>query len=137
MSSGTSIDDKCVEVYQELKLGKKYRYAFFGLSADLKQVILVSTGTESDYKSFADQFPKDECRYAVYDFNYTKADGEERNRILFFLWTPEGAKIQRRMIATSAKDALRKKFVGIGTEIQATEAAEVSYDAVLARVRAA
>ncbi|MFJ8476197.1 actin-binding ADF family protein [Kitasatospora sp. NPDC094011] len=135
MSSGVSIDDKCVEAYQELKLKKTYRYAFFGLSADSKQVILVSTGTESDYQSFAGQFPQDECRYAVYDFEYTNTDGEARNKILFFLWTPEGAKVQRRMIATTAMDALRKKFVGIGTVIQASEAAAVSYDAVLARAR--
>jgi cofilin len=39
------------------------------------------------------------------------------------------------MIYTSTKDAIRKKLVGIGTEIQATDKAEISQEAVLEKVR--
>lgn len=35
------------------------------------------------------------------------------------------------MIYTSTKDSIRKKLVGVGTEVQATDRAEISYDAVL------
>jgi cofilin len=38
------------------------------------------------------------------------------------------------MVYASSKDALRRTFNGIGVEIQGTDKAEVSYDAVLEKV---
>jgi len=38
------------------------------------------------------------------------------------------------MLYTSTKDSLKKKLVGIGTEVQATDASEISREEVLARV---
>jgi len=40
------------------------------------------------------------------------------------------------MLYASSKDSLKKKLLGIATEIQATDMAEVSKEAVLDRVRA-
>ncbi len=47
---------------------------------------------------------------------------------------PDGAKVKAKMIYTSSKDSVRKKLVGIGTEVQATDKAEISHDAVLEKV---
>jgi cofilin len=38
------------------------------------------------------------------------------------------------MLYASSKDALRKKLVGIASEIQATDLSEISYDTVLDKV---
>jgi cofilin len=38
------------------------------------------------------------------------------------------------MIYASSKEAIRRTFNGIGAEIQGTDKAEVSYDAVLEKV---
>lgn len=48
---------------------------------------------------------------------------------------PDSAKVKHKMLYASSKDALRKKLVGISTEIQGTELSEVDYDAVLERVK--
>ena len=56
---------------------------------------------------------------------------------LFSLYrSPDSAKVKSKMLYASSKDAIRKKLVGVANEIQATDAAEVSYDTVLDRVRA-
>jgi cofilin len=47
---------------------------------------------------------------------------------------PESAKLKRKMLIASSKDAFRKKLVGIGTEIQATDRAEIDKSAVLDKV---
>lgn len=38
------------------------------------------------------------------------------------------------MVYASSKDALRRSLNGIGTEVQATDSAEISYEAVLEKV---
>lgn len=39
------------------------------------------------------------------------------------------------MLYASSKDALRKKLVGVGTEIQATDSSEISHETVLEKVK--
>lgn len=48
--------------------------------------------------------------------------------------SPDTAKIKQKMLYASSKDALRKKFVGIASEIQATDLSEIAYDVVLEKV---
>lgn len=47
---------------------------------------------------------------------------------------PETAKIKPKMLYASSKDALRKKLVGIATEIQGTDLSEIAHDVVLDKV---
>jgi cofilin len=80
-----------VTKYQELKLKHQYRYLFFKLSDDLKEVIFesateVGADASSEYTNFVSSLPAKECRYAVYDFAFKAEDGGDRNKILFVLW---------------------------------------------------
>ena len=47
---------------------------------------------------------------------------------------PDTAKIKSKMVYTSSKGDLRKKLVGIGTEIQATDHSEIDFNTVLDKV---
>lgn len=53
--------------------------------------------------------------------------------ILFFR-SPDSARIKNKMVYASSKDAIRRKLVGIGTEVQATDASEIAYETVLEKV---
>ncbi|KAJ2508442.1 cofilin [Coemansia sp. RSA 2052] len=85
------------------------------------------------YELFVKQLPEQECRYAVYDFAYEK-DGSSRNKILFYAWSPDTAKIKNKMVYASSKDSLRKTLVGIAQDVQATDYEEVSHEAALDKV---
>jgi len=137
MSSGVAVADEVVNKYQELKLGHQHRFVFFKLTDDLREVVFEKAAPPTaSYDDFVSALPPSDCRYAVYDYPYTAEDGSgDRGKILFVLWCPDTAKIKSKMIYTSSKDAIRKKLVGIGTEIQATDKAEISNDAVLEKVR--
>ncbi|RUS13465.1 hypothetical protein BC937DRAFT_95268 [Endogone sp. FLAS-F59071] len=136
MASGVSVNESCLEIFQELKLRKKYKYLVFKLSDDNKEIILEKAVEQSDYQEFIDQLPKDSPRYAVYDFEYQKTgEGEgERHKLVFYSWTPDVSKIKQKMLYASSKDALRKQLVGISTEIQGTDLDEVQFEAVLEKV---
>jgi len=42
--------------------------------------------------------------------------------------------MKAKMLYASSKDAIRKKLVGIGAEIQGTDFSEIDFDTVLERV---
>lgn len=121
----------------ELKLRKKYSYILYKLNEDNTSIVIEkAVETRDTYKDFVKQLPEDECRYAVFDFEYEKPGGEGiRNKICFIFWVPDTSKVRQKMIYASSKDALRKKLAGVATEIQATDFSEVGYDAVIEKVK--
>ncbi|KAF9331687.1 cofilin [Podila minutissima] len=134
MSSGVGVNPECLNSFQELKLKKVHKYIIYKLSEDNKSIEVEKTSEASaTYDDFVQQLPEDDCRYAVYDFDYTLPDGP-RNKIVFFTWSPDNSKIKAKMIYASSKDALRKQLQGIGAEIQGTDFDEVHHDAVLEKV---
>jgi len=131
MSSGVGVNEECLTEFQQLKLGKKSKYIIFKLSSDNKEIVVEKTSSSSKYDDFLEDLPENEPRYAVYDFEYQKGDEGIRNKLCFFTWTPDTAKIKPKMLYASSKDALRKSLVGISTEIQGTDASEVAYETIL------
>lgn len=138
-----------MSVYKELKTRKKYRFIIYRLNADNTQIIVdrvlerpngTATTTNaasaiSDYESFISGLPEDDCRYAVYDFEWEKGGSEGiRSKICFLFWAPEVAKVKQKMLYASSKDGLRRNLTGVATEIQGTDYAEVSYETVLEKV---
>ena len=131
------MDDECLTAFQDLKLRKKFRYIVYALNSD-STAIVVERAVEncSRYEDFVAELPADDCRFAVYDFEFEKSPGEGvRNKICFIVWVPDTSRVRQKMIYASSKEALRKRLVGVATEIQATDASEVSREFVLDRVK--
>lgn len=68
-----------------MKLKKTFKYIIYKLSDDSKFIVVDKTATDADYDTFLGELPEKECRWAVYDFDYTIADGP-RNKIVFYSW---------------------------------------------------
>ncbi|KAJ8520840.1 hypothetical protein ONZ45_g2384 [Pleurotus djamor] len=128
MASGVAVNDQCLSAFQELKLGKKHKYIIFNLSKDNTEIVVEKTSSATDYEDFIADLPEAECRWAVYDFVFEKGDDGKRQKITFFSWSPDDAKIKNKMLFASSRDALRRSLVGIASEIQGTEYSEVSYE---------
>jgi cofilin len=78
---------ECLEKFQELKTGKKLTYVIYGLSDDKKSIVVLKTSEEKDYDKFVAELPEKDCRWAVYDFEYTLPGGEGiRNKLAFIMW---------------------------------------------------
>ena len=134
MASGVKVNEECVNKYNEIKLQKTCRYVLFKINDSNDEIVLEATGEKgASYEDFTGKLPADDCRYAVFDFEYEQ-DGGLRNKLLFVVWAPDTAKLKRKMLIASSKDAFRKQLVGIGAEIQATDKSEVDRDAVMEKV---
>nr|7SOG_A Chain A, Actophorin [Acanthamoeba castellanii]7SOG_B Chain B, Actophorin [Acanthamoeba castellanii] len=132
---GIAVSDDCVQKFNELKLGKKHRYVIFKLNDDNTEVVVEKVGgPNATYEDFLAQLPENDCRYAIFDYEF-EVDGGQRNKIVFILWAPDSAPIKSKMMYASSKDAIKKKLDGIQVEVQATDADEISEDAVKERAK--
>jgi cofilin len=79
--------------------------------------------------------PENDCRYAVYDFEYDTASGEgKRSKIVFFIWSPDTAPVKSKMVYASSTDGFRRALNGISAEVQGTDFSEVAFETVLEKV---
>ncbi|KAF3918978.1 Cofilin [Dactylellina cionopaga] len=127
-SVGVAADS--VTHFNELKLHKTSKYIIYKLSSDNRSIEVLKKSQDADYETFLSDLPENDCRYAVYDFEFDTADGR-RNKICFFTWSPDGAPVKSKMVYSSSKDALRRALPGIQVEIQGTDFDEVAYETVL------
>jgi len=133
--SGVALGADCISTYETLKLGRgdKLKYIVFKLSDDKKQIVVAKTSKDADYDNFIADLPENECRYAVYDFDYDTEEGK-RSKICFYTWSPDTAPVRSKMVYASSKDALRRALTGIAAEIQGTDFSEVAQETVLEKV---
>jgi cofilin len=137
MASGVAVNDECKVKFQEIKLGHKYRYAIYRLNDTLKEIIVEKTAepsaTYDDLLADLKQAEESQqCRFAIFDAKFTTADGQPRDKIIFFMWSPERALIKQKMVYAASKDALKKAFgEGVAKEIQANDHGDLTWSSVL------
>ncbi|KAF9221591.1 cofilin [Gyrodon lividus] len=132
MASGVPVADTCLSAFRELKLGRKLKYIVYTLNHDNSEIIVEKTSNSSDYDDFLNDLPENECRWAVYDFEFEK-DGAKRNKICFVSWSPDTAKVKHKMVFASSREGLKRRLDGIQLEIQGTDPTEIEYNAVYAK----
>ena len=55
-ASGVEVDDDCKNSFIEMKLGHKYRYIIYGLTDDLRQIVVLKTAQPCKLKNFESVF---------------------------------------------------------------------------------
>jgi len=135
-SSGVSVQPCCIEAFNEIKLGHKYRYIIFSLTKDLTEITVLKTAPpQMTYDHFLEELKEaeaaQECRYAIYDAEYTLDNGQKRTKLVFFLWSPETATIKQKMVYTSSTDYLKRSLVGLGKGVQANDHEDLAWENIL------
>ena len=130
-----TVADESLTAFNDLKLGRKYKFVIFTLNDEKTQIVVEQTSTEQEYDAFLEKLPENECRYAVYDFEYDIGGGEgKRSKIVFFTWSPDTAPVRAKMVYASSKDSMRRALNGVAADVQGTDFSEVAYDAVHEKV---
>ena len=130
------VHDDCMPVWNDIKIGHKYRYVIFNFSKDLQYVVVEKTAPpEKTYDDFLDDLPPRDVRYAVYDYDYSMDDGTSRNKLLFIVWAPDVAPVRRKMLIASTKVSVKNALSGVALEIQATDDSEIAESAILEKCR--
>ncbi|CAA3010413.1 actin-depolymerizing factor 7, partial [Olea europaea subsp. europaea] len=84
-SSGMAVQDECKLKFLELKAKRNHRYITFKIED--QQVVVDKLGNPGDtYDDFTASLPDNECRYAVYDFDFTTDENVQKSKIFFIAW---------------------------------------------------
>ncbi|XP_016649822.1 PREDICTED: actin-depolymerizing factor 7-like [Prunus mume] len=130
-ASGMAVHDECKLKFLELKAKRTYRFIVYKIEEKQKQVIVEKVGEPADsYEDFSASLPADECRYAVYDFDYVTEENCQKSRIIFIAWSPDTSKVRSKMIYASSKDRFKRELDGIQVELQATDPTEMGLDVI-------
>ncbi|GER43511.1 actin depolymerizing factor [Striga asiatica] len=133
-ASGMAVHDDCKLRFLELKAKRTHRFIIFKIEEKQKQVVVEKVGEPTQtYDDFCANLPADECRYAVYDFDFVTAENCQKSKIFFIAWSPDTSRIRNKMIYASSKDRFKRELDGIQVELQATDPTEMGLDVIKSR----
>ncbi|XP_047325869.1 actin-depolymerizing factor 1-like [Impatiens glandulifera] len=134
-ASGMAVHDECKLKFMELKTKRTHRYIVYKIEEKQKQVIVEKVGDPSQgYDDFTASLPENECRYAVFDFDFMTPENVPKSRIFFIAWSPDTSRVRNKMIYASSKDRFKRELDGIQIELQATDPTEMGLDVITSRV---
>ncbi|KAJ8570707.1 hypothetical protein K7X08_037679 [Anisodus acutangulus] len=133
--SGMEVHDDCKLRFLELKAKRTHRFIVFKIEEKQKQVVVEKVGEPiQNYEDFAESLPADECRYAVYNFDFMTEENCQKSRIFFIAWSPDTVRVRSKMIYASSNDRFKRELDGIQVELQATDPTEMGLDVIKSRV---
>ncbi len=86
---------------------------------------------DGKFDDFVKLLPENDCRYALYDFNFTTLDGRPTSKLCMISWSPDSSKVKSKMLYAGSKDALSRVFVGVATKVTATDLSELTEEICL------
>nr|AEJ88268.1 putative actin-depolymerizing factor [Wolffia arrhiza] len=133
-ASGMAVNDDCKLKFLELKAKRTHRFIVFKIDEKQKQVIVEKIGEPAlTYEDFAASLPDNECRYAIYDFDFVTSENCQKSKIFFIAWSPDTARVRSKMLYASSKDRFKRELDGIQVELQATDPTEMGLDVIRGR----
>ncbi|KAB1210677.1 Actin-depolymerizing factor 7 [Morella rubra] len=131
-ASGMAVLDECKLKFLELKTKRNYRFIIFKI--ENQEVVVEKLGSPDEtYEDFTSSLPADECRFAVFDFDFITDENCQKSKIFFIAWSPDTSRVRSKMVYASSKDRFKRELDGIQVELQATDRSEMSLDIVKAR----
>ncbi|KAL8115759.1 hypothetical protein AgCh_022312 [Apium graveolens] len=132
---GMWVTDECKNSFMEMKWKKVHRYIVFKID-DKSKVVVDKVGAAGEsYHDLAASLPDDDCRYAVFDFDFVTVDNCRKSKIFFIAWAPTASRIRAKMLYATSKDGLRRALDGISYEVQATDADEMGFNVITDRAK--
>ncbi|CAD6334852.1 unnamed protein product [Miscanthus lutarioriparius] len=133
-ASGMAVDDDCKRRFLELKAKRTHRFIIYKIDEKKKMVVVEQVGEPVlNYDDFAASLPTNECRYAIFDYDFITEENCQKSKIFFIAWSPDTARVRSKMIYASSKERFKRELDGIQVELQATDSAEVGLDVIQGR----
>lgn len=81
------VADECKSSFMEMKWKKNFRYIVFKIDEKSKLVTVDKVGGSGEgYSELTASLPDDDCRYAVFDFDFVTVDNCRKSKIFFIAW---------------------------------------------------
>eukprot|EP01005_Ploeotia_sp_CARIB1_P001602 NODE_519_length_765_cov_412.993730_g510_i0.p1 GENE.NODE_519_length_765_cov_412.993730_g510_i0~~NODE_519_length_765_cov_412.993730_g510_i0.p1 ORF type:complete len:156 (+),score=33.34 NODE_519_length_765_cov_412.993730_g510_i0:66-470(+) len=132
-ASGIGPTDEALAAYQEIKTKRTCRYVEFQIEGT--SIVPGKKGDrDSTWSDFTAQFPKDACRYYLFDYPFVTPDGAQKDKLVFVFWAPDTCKVKEKMLAASSKEAFRAKMEGV-VEFQCNDMSDAAESELKSKLR--
>ncbi|XP_020238009.1 actin-depolymerizing factor 5 [Cajanus cajan] len=130
-TTGMWVTDECKSSFMDMKWKKEHRYIVFKIDEGSRLVTVDKLGGPTEgYDDLTASLPSDDCRYAVFDFDFVTVDNCRKSKIFFIAWSPTASRIRAKILYATSKDGLRRALDGISYELQATDPTEMGFDVI-------
>ena len=120
--SGVGVSKDCLAAFASVKRRGGPRFAVFAVDEASGAVVTETVARPGDaHEDFLDALPEGDCRYGVLDHEFVNSEGCVFDKLVFLLWSPDGARLKSKMLYAATKDHLRGCLEGVSLEVQATE----------------
>ncbi|AQK61915.1 Actin-depolymerizing factor 10 [Zea mays] len=73
--------------FGELQSKRLHRFLTFKMDDKFKEIVVDQVGDRAtSYEDFTNSLPENDCRYAIYDFDFVTAEDVQKSRIFYILW---------------------------------------------------
>ncbi|XP_010548091.1 PREDICTED: actin-depolymerizing factor 5 [Tarenaya hassleriana] len=135
-TTGMWVAEESKRSFMEMKWKKVHRYIVFKID-EISRLVTVDKvgGAGESYDDLTASLPEDDCRFAVFDFDFVTADNCRKSKIFFIAWAPAASRIRAKMLYATSKEAVRRVLEGIHYEVQATDPTEMGFDLIQDRAK--
>mmetsp|Transcript_44756 Transcript_44756/g.43346 ORF Transcript_44756/g.43346 Transcript_44756/m.43346 type:complete len:139 (+) Transcript_44756:3-419(+) len=137
VSADLGIDDSCFEEFTALRMKQAYRFIIFRINDEKTTVQIEKLGDRhSTFDHFKDLMPKDQARYAVYEFEFTTSDNRKQSKTFFFFYAPDICDPKTKFIYAATKDAMNKRLSPISKAVGINDWADLDEEQLLKSFKA-
>jgi cofilin len=81
------VKEECQRWFMEMKWKKVHRFVVFKIDERSRAVLVDKVGGPGEgYEELVAALPGDDCRYAVFDFDFVTVDNCQKSKIFFIAW---------------------------------------------------
>lgn len=86
-TTGMWVSDECKNSFMEMKWKKVHKYIVFKIDEGSRLVTVDKVGGPAEsYDDLTASLPNDDCRYAVFDFDFITVDNCRKSKMFFISW---------------------------------------------------
>nr|XP_018675842.1 PREDICTED: actin-depolymerizing factor 5-like isoform X1 [Musa acuminata subsp. malaccensis] len=88
-TEGMRVKQECLSSFMEMKWKRVSRYVVYKIDEKTREVMVDKVGRPGEgYDGLAASLPNDDCRYAVFDFDFVSVDNCPKRKMFFITWSP-------------------------------------------------
>ncbi|KAG2542193.1 actin-depolymerizing factor 5 isoform X1 [Panicum virgatum] len=135
-TEGMNVKEECQRWFMEMKWKKVHRFVVYKIDERSRAVLVDKVGGPGEgYEELVAALPGDDCRYAVFDFDFVTVDNCQKSKIFFIAWSPAASRIRAKILYATSKQGLRRLLDGVHYEVQATDPSEMGFDVIRGRAQ--
>jgi cofilin len=122
-----------INEFMELKFNKSYQGLVFSIDENKNAfTLLQSLGRGFEFDELRRFLPKDDCRFVIYNFEYTTDEHPpiQTSKLMLINWCPVNAPFKRKLVFAASKSNVKEAFTGLAYELNPSILQEIEYGQV-------